>query len=62
MELAGREYGSFRILHFDFPLNDSLVKTFGANYIPLRIVVDMEWVDPSLDTITTDDNALYGDL
>ena len=31
--MVGREYGYFQLSHFDFPLNDSLTKTFGADYI-----------------------------
>jgi hypothetical protein len=34
-----REYAHFKVLHFDFPLNDSLTKIFGADTTPIRIEV-----------------------
>jgi hypothetical protein len=37
--MPGREYGYFQVTHFDFPLNDSLVKTFGNNSIAVGFKV-----------------------
>ena len=37
--MPGRDMGYFQISHFDFPLNDSLVKTFGAEFIPIDFQV-----------------------
>ena len=34
-----REYAHFNVLHFDFPLNDSLTKVFAADTTPIRIEV-----------------------
>ena len=38
--MPGREYGYFQISHFDFPLNDSLVKTFSSTQMIIDVSVD----------------------
>lgn len=49
MQLAGREYGYFKISHFDFPLNDSLTKIFGDDFIVINLTVEGHISDPILD-------------
>ena len=48
MQLAGREYGYFKITHFDFPLNDSLTRIFGSDFITLNFSVEGHISDPVL--------------
>ncbi len=33
LQMIGRESAYFQLSYFDFPLNDSLTKTFGSDYI-----------------------------
>jgi hypothetical protein len=40
MQMIGREYGYFQLAHFDFPLNDSLTKVFGSDYIKVNFRVE----------------------
>ena len=64
LQMVGREYGYFQLSHFDFPLNDSLTKTFGGDYIEVgfratcffgRSMEDLEkpasWSSTQYDTI-----------
>ena len=48
MQLAGREYGYFKITHFDFPLNDSLTKIMGDDFITINFSVEGHISDPVL--------------
>ena len=48
MQLAGREYGYFKITHFDFPLNDSLTRIFEDDFITINLSVEGHISDPVL--------------
>ena len=47
LNIPGRDSGYFRITHFDFPLNDSLVKTFEATVLSINVTAVYNYVETS---------------
>lgn len=52
VQLLNREYGYFQIAHFDFPLNDSLVKTFYGDTTPIVVTITTKVAFPAQPTQT----------